>query len=87
MTGLITGIAIYNTENISATDSLNIGLSFFEVIGVSVNASTYYQLLNDGDHVGNHQLSNISVDRLQENVLNGGCDALGLYHERKGSTP
>ncbi|WP_409370256.1 hypothetical protein [Lysinibacillus sp. 38-6] len=83
---MITGIAIYHTENISAINSLNIGLSFFEAVGVSVNAATYNQLLNDGDHVGDHQLSTISVDRLQENVLNRAY-AFGPYHERKGSTP
>lgn len=84
---MITGIAIYDTENINANEALNIGLSFFEAIGVSVNAATYYKFLKDGDHKGDHELSDISLKHLQENVLTGSCDAFWLYHERKGSTP
>lgn len=82
-----TGIAIYDTKKITAPEALEIGLSFFEAIGVSVNSATYYRLLSNGDHEGDHDLFEISPDRLRENVLRGECDAFWLYHERKGSVP
>ncbi|MGN7356842.1 MULTISPECIES: hypothetical protein [unclassified Paenibacillus] len=84
---MVTGISIYDTEKMNASEALEIGMSFFEAIAVSVNAATYYKFLSDGDHEGDHQLFNISPDLLQENVLAGTCDAFWLYHERKGSTP
>ncbi|GIO87824.1 hypothetical protein J25TS5_47560 [Paenibacillus faecis] len=82
-----TGIAIYDTEGITAREALDIGRSFFETIGVSVNSATYYRLLSDGDHEGDHDLFEVAPDRLKEMVLSGDCDAYWLYHERKGSVP
>ncbi|MFC7677383.1 hypothetical protein [Paenibacillus sp. GCM10028914] len=84
---MITGIAIYDTENINAPEALNIGLSFFDAICVSVNAATYYKFLSNGDHEGDHELFDIPLDSLKENVLTGACDAFWLYHERKGAVP
>lgn len=84
---MITGIAIYDTKNINAQEALDIGLSFFKAIGVSVNAATYYKFLSDGDHTGDHELIDVSLDRLKENVITGVCDSYWLYHERKGSVP
>ncbi|KOR89397.1 hypothetical protein [Paenibacillus solani] len=80
---MIKGIAIYDTENINAHEALDIGLSFFDAIGVCVNAATYYKFLSDGDHNEDHELIDISLDRLKENVLTGACDAFWLYRERK----
>lgn len=81
---MVTGIAIYDTESINASEALEIGRSFFEAIGVNVNDSTNYKFLSNGDQEGDHQLLDISLDRLQENVLTRACDAFWLYHERKG---
>jgi len=45
---LITGIAIYDTESINAPQALEIGMSFFDAIGVRVNAATEL-VMHSGD--------------------------------------
>ncbi|KOP68278.1 hypothetical protein AMS62_25765 [Bacillus sp. FJAT-18019] len=60
---MITGITIYDTENINAPQALEMGMSFFDAIGISVNAATYYKFLSDGDHNGDNELFDISLNR------------------------
>lgn len=79
-----TGIAIYDTE---AREALDIGRSFFETIGFSVNSATYYRLLSDGDHIGDHDLFEVGLDRLKEMVLSGDCMPTGFITSEKARSP
>ena len=87
VTAVCTGIAIYDTEGITPSEALDIGLSFFEAIGVSVNGGSYYELLDQGDHEGDHDLFEVSSDQLREKVTKGECDAFWIYYSRRGSVP
>ncbi|MCR8842439.1 hypothetical protein NQ117_01965 [Paenibacillus sp. SC116] len=84
---MCTGIAIYGTEEIAPADAFDIGLSFFEVIGVGVNGGSYFEHLEHGDHERDHDLFEISPKQLREKVATGDCDSFFLYHSRKGSVP
>ncbi|MEK5162385.1 hypothetical protein NYE69_08600 [Paenibacillus sp. FSL R5-0527] len=84
---MCTGIALYDTEHISPAIAFEIGRSFFEAIGVPVTGGSYYEYLIPGDHEGDHDLVEVSLDRLKEKIFAGEADSFWLYCERKGSVP
>lgn len=82
-----TAIAIYNTEHLTPTEAFQIGLSFFESVGVSVNDASYYKLMENGNHEGDHDIFNVSLDRLKKMVAEGEASAFWIYHNLKRSVP
>lgn len=82
-----TGIALYCTESITPIETYEIGLSFFESIDVKVNDASYYKLLENGDHKGDHDIFEASPNQLKKMIAENEVSSFWIYHNLKKQVP
>ena len=81
------GIALYGTEKTATINALSLGVSVFMLLGLTVTNCGYNRYLKDGDHEGDHEFIETSLDGLFNEVTLGKISSFRLYDERDGSTP
>lgn len=80
-------MALYGTENLSPELALKLGISYFSQMGLSITGAAYYTHLINGDHVGDHNLIEITLSELTEKVKKKSASAFRLYNESGDFTP
>lgn len=78
---MCTGVALYDTGHIRPLDAFQAGKSFFEAIGIPITGATYYEHLSDGDHEGDHDIFEVSIDELQERILSEKTSSFWIYSD------
>ncbi|WKV49484.1 hypothetical protein [Dickeya fangzhongdai] len=78
---------MYDTENIDPKEACKLGERFFKKIGFDITGSGYYEILENGDHAGDHDIVEISFSDLKEKIENNEITAFRLYCEKKGFQP
>ncbi|MFU1795998.1 hypothetical protein ACM1RC_19225 [Paenibacillus azoreducens] len=84
---MCTGVALYDTGHIRPLDAFQAGKSFFEAIGIPITGATYYEHLSDGDHEGDHDIFEVSIDELQERILSEKTSSFWIYSDLRGGKP
>jgi hypothetical protein len=80
-------MALYGTENISPELALKLGLVYFAFINLPVTGAAYYKYLSDGEHLGDHDLIEVSLEDLAEKIAAGSVSSFRLYNESNGVIP
>ncbi|UYZ85182.1 hypothetical protein MTZ49_06415 [Entomomonas sp. E2T0] len=73
------GIALYNTDNLSAQEAYTLAQLFFQVVGLPVTDAAYRS-----DHAG---YSNVTVSDLAQLIASGEVQDFRLYHKDGNSLP
>lgn len=81
------GVALYHTERIGAMQAFAAGEAFFEKIDTSVTGTSYYELLEHGDHEGDHDLVETSPEQLRAKIGTGEAAAFWMYSQQRGTLP
>ncbi|KGA43386.1 hypothetical protein L2164_13450 [Pectobacterium brasiliense] len=84
---MYSGIAMYDTENISPKIACDLGERFFKKIGIGITGAGYYSFLENGDHVGDHDIIDISFLDLKKKIELNAVTAFRIYCEEKGVKP
>jgi len=80
-------MALYGTENISPELALKLGMAYFSLINLPITGAAYYEYLSDGDHLGDHDLVEVSLGDLAEKIAAGSASSFRLYNESNGVVP
>ncbi|NBF06709.1 hypothetical protein GV819_31030 [Pseudomonas sp. Fl5BN2] len=81
------GIAIYDTENTSPKTVCELGETLFSDLHISITGAGYYSFLERGDHLGDHEIIEISFPELKEKIKKNEITAFRIYSEKKGAVP
>ncbi|MCX8957465.1 hypothetical protein [Erwinia psidii] len=84
---MYTAIAIYGTDSILPEKALFLGRAFFRYVNLPITNTGYYKYLSNGDHEGDHEIINVSVDELENKINNKNATSFRLYSEKKGCSP
>jgi hypothetical protein len=66
-------MALYGTEDISPELALKLGVSYFSFINLPVTGAAYYMYLPHGDHAGDHDLIDTTLEELTEKISSRHC--------------
>lgn len=80
-------MALYGVENVSSELALRLGMSFFSLMNVSITSAGYYEYLMDGDHVGDHDLIEVTLSELARKIEERSVSSFRLYNESEGLAP
>lgn len=78
---MITGIALYNCDKITALQAFDLAIEFFNFISLNITSAGYYQLLNNGDHPGDHDVIETTLEDLDRQIKSGDATAFRLYRQ------
>lgn len=78
---MIIGIALYNCDQITALQAYNVAMEFFNVASIEITGAGYYQLLNNGDHPGDHDIIETTLEDLAQQIKCGNATAFRVYKE------
>lgn len=84
---MYSGLVAYNTDNIDPKAAFELSLKFFAYIKMPISGAGYYSLLKRGDHLGDHEIVDISLSDLKIKIKNNEVTAFRMYSERKGVQP
>ncbi|MGY5954952.1 hypothetical protein ACUY4R_003824 [Kosakonia sp. BK9b] len=84
---MYSGIALYGTEQVSPATALALGIMLFKHAALDVTSCGWNQDLQRGDHPGDHDLIESTLDELQEKVAAQQVSAFRLYSEKPGALP
>ncbi|AZS15903.1 hypothetical protein [Paenibacillus lutimineralis] len=84
---MCTGVSLYDTLHIHPLDALQAGKSYFDAIGMPITGATYYEHIKDGDHEGDHDLFEVSLEELKARIENGLTSSYWLYSDVRGGRP
>ncbi|WP_152393213.1 hypothetical protein [Paenibacillus guangzhouensis] len=84
---LCTGVALYGTSHIHPMDAFQAGKSFFDSIGQPYTGASYYALLSDGDHEGDHDIFEVSCEELYERIKCEQVSSFWIYSQQRGTLP
>lgn len=84
---MYSGIAVYNTENLGSKTACELGEKLFTDIGMPITGAGYYKMLKNGDHIGDHDIIEISFPDLKEKIKNNEVTAFRIYSEQKDAQP
>lgn len=62
---MFTGIGIYNCSLITPIMAYELGVRIFELIGAEANSVGYYKHLENGDHAGDHDVVDTTLEELE----------------------
>ncbi|GIO65923.1 hypothetical protein NYE48_11685 [Paenibacillus sp. FSL M7-1455] len=79
---MCTGAAFYHTGRIGPSEALEIGCAFFESTGIRITSAGYYEYLENGDHEGDHDIKEVSFDKLKALLDEGKASAFWLYNQQ-----
>ncbi|GIO29428.1 MULTISPECIES: hypothetical protein [Paenibacillus] len=83
---MCTGAAFYHTGHIGPLEALEIGCAFFESTGIRITSAGYYEYLENGDHEGDHDIMEVSLEKLRALLASGKATAFWL-HNQQGTVP
>lgn len=75
---MITGIALYNCEKITALQAYNLAKEFFNFVSLEITDVGYYQFLKNGDHIGDHDFIETTLENLAHQIEIGNATAFRL---------
>ncbi|MEO3740270.1 hypothetical protein [Kosakonia sp. WA-90] len=84
---MYTGIALYGTEQVSPASALALGMTLFKHAALEVSSCGWNQYVQPGDHPGDHDLIESTLDALREKVAAQQINAFRLYSEKPGALP
>ncbi len=80
-------MALYGTEKLTPEQALKLGVFYFSLIRLPVTGAGYYEYLIRGDHVGDHDLIEVTLDELTQKIQAGEVSSFRLYNEVEGIVP
>ncbi|WP_236692896.1 hypothetical protein [Pseudomonas sp. 10-1B] len=80
-------MALYGTEKVTPELALKLGVSYFSFINLPITGAAYYKHLSNGDHVGDHDLIEVTLEVLIEKIAAGSASSFRLYNEADGFSP
>ncbi|WP_256218718.1 hypothetical protein [Pseudomonas sp. NBRC 111130] len=80
-------MALYGTENISPELALKLGVAYFSFVNLPITGAAYYKYLADGDHLGDHDLVEVSLEDLAGRIAANSVSSFRLYNESNGVVP
>lgn len=83
---MCTGIAMYDTSEITPLEACNAGESFFDAIGTRITTAGYYKYIN-GDYGLDIDLIETSLSDLKDKMISKEVTAFRLYSEQNGCSP
>ncbi|TDB42124.1 hypothetical protein [Photorhabdus khanii] len=81
---MYTGIAIYNSKELSPIAAYELGSLFFSVFDITITGAGYYKYIKNGD---DHDLIEIPFSELKEKILSQEATAFRIYCEQENYTP
>jgi hypothetical protein len=80
-------LALYGIEGVTPRLALKFAKHYFACLQLSITGAAYLKYLNDGDHVGDHDLVMVEIAELEEKINNGIATAFRVYNEAAGAIP
>lgn len=81
------GIAIYGVAPGQSSLALSLGLSLFDTLGLKVSSATTPRLLVGGDHPGDHEVVDVTLAELQDQIELGNVAAFAIFNEDGAHLP
>lgn len=83
---MCTGLAMYDTNEVTPMEACLTGESFFDAIGARITTAGYYTYQNDEDGL-QVDLIQTSVSELKSKIISKEVTAFRLYNEQNGYSP
>ncbi|KMJ44108.1 hypothetical protein AB204_16085 [Xenorhabdus khoisanae] len=84
---MYTGIAIYNSSELSPMTAYELGSLFFSIFDITITGAGYLKYIKNSDHEGDHDLVEISFIELKEKIFTQEATAFRIYSEQENHTP